>query len=75
MAYEGFNKLKDQLSSESGVKNPSALAASIGRKKYGKKKFQAAAGAGKSLKGAKPAFTSRAAAESGGTTAKKQFKL
>jgi hypothetical protein len=30
------------------------VAAAIGRKKYGKKKFQKAASAGKSLRGAKP---------------------
>jgi hypothetical protein len=34
-----FAKLKDKLSSEPGVTDPGALAASIGRKKYGAKKF------------------------------------
>lgn len=36
---ERFKKLKGQLAKR-GVKNPDALAAAIGRKKYGKKKFQ-----------------------------------
>lgn len=35
-----FAALKNKLATEPGVKNPGALAASIGRKKYGKKKFQ-----------------------------------
>ena len=30
-----------------GAKNPAAVAAAVGRKKYGKKKFQAMAAAGK----------------------------
>ena len=47
MAYEGFDKL--------AAKVGPAVAASIGRKKYGKKKFQNAAAKGKKLKGAKPA--------------------
>ena len=46
MAYEGFKKLAAETSP--------AIAASIGRKKYGKKKFQKAASEGKKLKGAKP---------------------
>ena len=37
-----FQKLKKELAKK-GVDNPSALAASIGRKKYGAKKFQAMA--------------------------------
>jgi len=41
-----FQKLKKELSKE-GVKNPGALAASIGRKKYGKKKFQQMAAKGR----------------------------
>lgn len=39
--YLGFKKLKSKLSHEKGVDNPGALAASIGRKKYGAKKFAA----------------------------------
>lgn len=34
-----FAKLKGELASRPGVTNPGALAASIGRKKYGAKKF------------------------------------
>lgn len=41
-----FQKLKKELSKQ-GVKDPGALAASIGRKKYGKKKFQQMAAKGK----------------------------
>lgn len=37
--YEGFEKLTGELKSK-GAKSPEALAAWIGRKKYGKKKFQ-----------------------------------
>lgn len=33
--HVGFKKLKGQLAHRKGVKNPAALAASIGRKKYG----------------------------------------
>ncbi len=41
-----FEKLTKQLAKR-GDKNPKALAAWIGRKKYGKKKFQAMAEAGR----------------------------
>jgi hypothetical protein len=41
-----FKQLTSQLSKR-GVKNPKALAAYIGRKKYGKKKFQQLAAKGK----------------------------
>lgn len=34
-----FAALKRKLSRRKGVKNPAALAAAIGRKKFGKKKF------------------------------------
>ena len=44
--YMGFKKLKGELAAK-GAKNPEALAAWIGRKKYGKEKFQAKAAAGK----------------------------
>lgn len=45
--YIGFAKLKGQLARKPGVKNPAAVAAAIGRKKYGKEKFQKMAVAGK----------------------------
>lgn len=53
MAYLGFKKLKAMLASK-GAKNPGAVAASIGRKKYGKQKMAKAAAKGESLQGAKP---------------------
>lgn len=46
--YVGFEKLSGQLAAK-GAKNPKALAAWIGRKKYGKAKFQKAAAADKKL--------------------------
>lgn len=50
-----FAALKGALSKRPGVTDPGALAASIGRKKYGKKKFQDLASAGRvSLMGRKP---------------------
>ncbi len=52
MAYEGFKKLKGMLKGH--VDNPGAVAASIGRKKYGKKKFQEHAASGKSMEHVKP---------------------
>lgn len=45
-----FSALKGKLAKK-GVKNPGALAASIGRKKYGKAKFQKMAAAGRRRKG------------------------
>lgn len=50
MSYLGFNKLEDKLRGQ-GINNPGALAAVIGRKKYGRKKFDAAARKGKKLRG------------------------
>jgi hypothetical protein len=50
--YEGFDKVKGELAHK-GAKNPGALAAWIGERKYGKKKFEKAAHKGKSLRGAK----------------------
>jgi len=46
--YMGFQKTKQALAAK-GAKSPAALAAWIGRKKYGKEKFQAAAAKGKKL--------------------------
>lgn len=46
MAYTGFNKLAKKT-------NP-RIAAAIGRKKYGKKKFQKAAAQSKKMRGMKP---------------------
>jgi hypothetical protein len=54
MAYVGFEKLKAKIAAKGNVRSPGAVAASIGRKKYGKKKFQAAAAKGVSMRGMKP---------------------
>ena len=48
--YEGFKKLKGKLSHQKGVKNAGGLAASIGRKKYGAKKFAQLSAAGRKRK-------------------------
>lgn len=42
-----FAALKNKLAKKGGIRNPGALAAAIGRKKYGKKKFQSLAAGGK----------------------------
>lgn len=42
-----FAKLKAEIAKKGGVRNPGAVAAAIGRKKYGKKKFQALAAKGR----------------------------
>lgn len=51
MAYVGFDKLKSQIAAKGNVRNPGAVAASIGRKKYGKAKFQKAAARGTKMRG------------------------
>lgn len=43
-----FNQLKGQLAGQKGVTNPGALAATIGRKKYGAQAFNSAAAKGMS---------------------------
>ena len=53
MAYVGFSKLKSQIAAKGGVRDPGAVAASIGRKKYGKRKFQKAAASSKKMRGMK----------------------
>jgi ribosomal protein L25 (general stress protein Ctc) len=47
--YMGFKKLAASIKAKGGARDPAAVAASIGRKKYGKEKFQAAAAAGKKM--------------------------
>lgn len=47
--YMGFKKLKASIAAKGGARDPAAVAAAIGRKKYGKQKFQAAAAKGKKL--------------------------
>lgn len=48
--YMGFKKLKEKLTKKGDVKNPGAVAASIGMKKYGKKAFEKHAHSGTSMK-------------------------
>lgn len=54
MGYEGFKKLKKTLAKNPNVTNPEALAASIGRKKYGNKEFEKHASSGTSMKNVTP---------------------
>jgi len=51
--YEGFAKVVNEIEKKSGYSEDraKAIAASIGRKKYGKSKFQKAAAKGQKLKG------------------------
>ena len=49
MAYMGFDKLAGSLKGK--VRDPGAVAASIGRKKYGAKPFEKAAAAGRKMFG------------------------
>jgi len=73
MAYIGFSKLKSKLAGKPGIRNPGAVAASIGRKKYGKKKMAKMSAAKKtapqmgytSLPKGKVDATARAAAAKG----------
>jgi hypothetical protein len=53
MAYQGFKKVEASIAAKGDVRNPGAVAAAIGRRKYGKKAFQKAAASGHSLKGHK----------------------
>ena len=50
MAYVGFDALKAKIAAKGGVSNPGAVAASIGRAKYGKKAFQHAAATGTTMR-------------------------
>lgn len=54
MSYVGFNKLKKIIASKGGVKNPGAIAAHIGREKYGNKAMQEHAASHTSMKNVKP---------------------
>lgn len=47
--YMGFDKTVAAIKKGGSAKNPEAVAASIGRKKYGKEQFQAAAAQGKKM--------------------------
>lgn len=50
---ERFRRLKAKLGKKPGIHSPGALAAHIGRQKYGKARFQRLAAAGRANKGAK----------------------
>ena len=55
--YQGFKKTVAAIKKGGSAEDPEAVAAAIGRKKYGKKKFQKAAAAGKKLgEAAKPDY-------------------
>lgn len=55
MAYVGFKKLVSKLKGQGKSKAAAeGIAASVGRKKYGAKRFNKAARAGKSMRGMKP---------------------
>jgi len=51
--YVGFENLKKDIAAKGNVKDAGAVAAAIGRKKYGKEKFQKAAAKGEKMKGMK----------------------
>ena len=53
--WEGFKHLSKSLA-RNGVKDPKALAAWIGRKKFGSKKFNKASATGTSLRHAMPKY-------------------
>lgn len=44
---ERFAALKEKIAGKGGVRNPAAVAASIGRKKYGNKRFAQLAALGR----------------------------
>lgn len=50
MGYQGFAKVKASAAA-SGARNPGAVAASIGRKKYGAAKFNKASTSGTKMRG------------------------
>lgn len=52
--YMGFKKLKKSIAAKGTARDPGAVAASVGRKKYGKEAFQKAAAKGKKMKGMEP---------------------
>lgn len=54
-SYIGFGALQKHIEAKGASANVAgAIAAKVGMEKYGKKKFEAAAHAGKSLRNAKP---------------------
>lgn len=72
MAYMGFQKLESSIAARGGVRNPGAVAAAIGRRKYGKSAFQSAAAKGMKMSGMTPksrALRSRSHAAQGNSRA------
>lgn len=57
--YVGFKKLEAKIGAKGNVRDPGAVAAAIGRKKYGKKRFQQHAAEGESMRGLRAAAKSR----------------
>jgi hypothetical protein len=53
MSYIGFKKLVQKIKAKGKVKNPEAVAAAIGRNKYGRKRFQKYAAKGKLMRNVK----------------------
>ena len=51
MGYQGFQKVESDVAKDPKVRDPGAVAAAIGRKKYGAKPFQKAAASGTKLRG------------------------
>lgn len=49
MGYEGFKAVEASVAKDPKVRNPAAVAAAIGRKKYGAKKMAKAASSGRPL--------------------------
>lgn len=50
MSYVGFKKLEHKIAARGDVRDAGAVAASIGRHKYGKKAFQKHAARGESMR-------------------------
>lgn len=53
MAYQGFEAVR-RGAAVGGARDPDAVAAEAGRRKYGKERFQRAAAAGKKMRGMAP---------------------
>jgi hypothetical protein len=51
MGYQGFKAVESSVAKNPKVRDPGAVAASIGRKKYGASRFQKAAASGTKMRG------------------------
>jgi len=72
--YMGFQKLKGKIAKQGKVSDPAAVAAAVGRKKYGKAGFQALATAGKRSKVKGKKQTAKAAQRKAGMVEKRGAK-